>query len=244
MTLQTLLADVAHRPWPLPQVQWRYYQEWNRLLFMHWKVDTAVLEPLIPAGTTLDTFEGKAWLSIVPFSMQKIRLKHLPAFKPVSDFHEINVRTYVTKDGKPGVFFLNIEAEKKLSAWLSRRLSGLPYEKASISRKQENGLQLFASSNKSKQYHLDIGYEIGDIRKNKTPLDIFLTERYCVYAPLKGELYRYNVHHVAWPLHEVKIQSLDLRYLAGNLMLTAGTPPTLAHYSEGVQVVAWDKEKI
>ncbi|BAV09468.1 hypothetical protein SAMN05421788_101903 [Filimonas lacunae] len=242
MPIHNLLKDTAHRPWPLPEKQWRYYQEWNSLLFLHWEADAAALEPFIPAGTTLDTFEGKAWLSIVPFTMQKIRPKFLPSFKPVSDFHEINVRTYVTKDGQPGVFFFSIEAQKAVSAFLSRKLSGMPYEKAHIVRAVGGNEHQYYANNANKQFRLNVAFSVEKANTAKTALDLFLTERYCVYITLDGLLYRYHVHHAPWPLHHITLKDLSLQYKAGHLSVTPDTPPALIHYSPGVKVVAWNKE--
>ena len=103
---QSLLASVSHRTWPLPDRRWSYYQEWNNALFLHWKVPAKMLEQLLPKGLTLDTFNYEAWISLVAFTMEKIRPKHLPAFSPISDFHEINLRTYILHNNKPGVYFL------------------------------------------------------------------------------------------------------------------------------------------
>lgn len=242
MSIPVILKNTGHRPWPLPDTAWKYYQEWNKSLFLHWPVDPDTLRAVIPAGTKLDLYEGKAWISVVAFTMQKIRPKHLPFFKPVSDFHEINVRTYVTKDNKPGVFFINIEAQKALSVFLSRSISGLPYEKATILRSLHNNLHTYASVNHKKQFHLHAEYILADAPVVKTPLDLFLTERYCLYVPAQQQLFRYNIHHAEWPMQPVTIHKLLLEYKAGETLLTTDTPPVLSHYSEGVQVVAWDKE--
>lgn len=242
MSIPAILQNITHRPWPLPNANWKFYQEWNRSLFLHWPVDPDALREVIPAGTELDLYEGKAWISVVAFTMQKIRPKHLPFFKPISNFHEINVRTYITKDHKPGVFFLNIEAQKALSAFLSRHISGMPYEKATILRSLQNNLHTYASVNHKKQFHLHAEYTLSDAPVAKTSLDLFLTERYCAYVPIQQQLFRYNIHHVEWPVQQVAIHKLLLEYKTGNTLLTTDTPPALSHYSEGVQVVTWDKE--
>lgn len=242
MSISLLLNTTNHRPWPLPESRWKYYQEWNKSLFMHWTVDPAIIEPLIPADITLDLFEGKAWVSVVAFTMQKIRPRHLPFFKPISDFHEINVRTYVTKNNKPGVYFINIEAQKAVSVFLSRNISGLPYEKAVMHRKEQPALCIYTSSNLPKKFHLHAEYEITKKDITKTPLDLFLTERYCLYVPVQNQFYRYNIHHVAWPLQAVTIHKLTLQYQIGHFWVNSNTPPLLSHYSEGVKVVAWSRE--
>ena len=244
MSIASLLQTTTHRTWPLPKGPWRYYQEWNDVLFLHWPVEADLVKALIPTSLELETFDGKAWISVVAFTMQKIRPRFLPFFKPVSDFHEINVRTYVTRDGKPGVYFLNIEGQKALSVFLSRTISGLPYEQASMTRNIKEKLHSYLSFNRRKNFKMNAVYSLPERDYRKTPLDNFLAERYCLYVEHKGSLVRYNTHHLEWQLQHVAIQELDLRYKIGSLVIDNHTPPRLAHYSPGVQVVAWSKERL
>src|ERR1700733_5532268 len=97
-----IIQDLAHRPWDLPLGKWAYYQEWNRSLFLHWKIPTDILQPFIPSGLILDKFDMEAWVSLVAFTMENIRPRGFPAIPALSDFHEVNLRTYVTVNGKPG----------------------------------------------------------------------------------------------------------------------------------------------
>lgn len=110
--ITTILNDVSHRPWEIPKGNLAYYQEWNDALFLHFRVDKKNLWELVPAEIELDTFQGKTYVSVVCFRMEQIRPIHLPAVGFLSNFYEINVRTYVKKGDKAGVYFLNIEAEK------------------------------------------------------------------------------------------------------------------------------------
>jgi len=231
--LAELLADTAHRPYPLPAGGWRYYQEWNEALFLHWRVPLAVLRPLVPAGLDVDTFAGEAWVSVVGFTMQRIRPRYLPALAPVSDFHEINLRTYVVRDGRAGVYFLSIEAQKRVSAWLARALSGLPYERARMERSRRH----YRSHNARTGFRLEAEFVIGAAITAPTPLDKWLTERYCLYLERAGAVLRYDIQHRPWPLARVDVQRLDVLYRVGALVLPPA--PDAAHYSAGVQVLAW-----
>ncbi len=233
--ISELLSDIAHRPWEIPPSQWQYYQEWNHVLFFHWKIAPEKLLPLLPKNLQLDTFDGDAWISLVPFTMQKIRPRFLPAFAPVSDFHEINLRTYVTRNGKPGVYFINIEAQKSLSAFLSRRLSGLPYEKSLILR----GVNTYKAENRLKKFFLDIEFSAKELVALKTPLEKWLTERYALYLEENGQLFRYDTHHREWKIKSVDLKKLSLKYQIGAIDLAE--KPDLAHYSDGVEVVAWKR---
>jgi uncharacterized protein len=92
----------SHRPWPLPDESWILYQEWKQLLFAHWPVPTEALRPHVPAIFPLDTFHEQAWLSITPFEVENTRARFLPPVPGISNFPELNVRTYVTLEDKPG----------------------------------------------------------------------------------------------------------------------------------------------
>lgn len=240
-TVAKILNNIAHRPWPLPAGQWQYYQEWNNALFLHWSVPVEMLKPLIPDSLHLDLHDGKAWVSVVAFKMEKIRPKGLPTIPFVSDFYEVNVRTYVTKDRKPGVYFLNIEAQKTISAFIARKLSGLPYEKSSILTSSVGDTISFKSSNKLKGFKLEADYQVKENIAGKSILDYWLTERYCLYLEEKSSLYRYEIHHDEWEINSVNIKRLDIDYGIAGLAIKS-TKPALIHYSKGVQVLAWGRK--
>ena len=236
-TIGHILSDVSHRPYELSSGKWQYYQEWNSTLFLHWKVPYDSLRSCVPEKFNIDTFGGDCYVSIVAFTMQNIRPRNLPALKFLSDFHEINLRTYIDNDNRQGVYFLNIEAEKLLSALFAKTLSGLPYEKARMKRTDT----YYHSNNPLKNFHLDAIFEIKSKLIQKTALDIWLTERYCLYFHNNKKFYRYDVHHLAWELKNVEVKQLQLNYKIDNLVLT-GLQPDLAHYSDGVKVLAWQKQ--
>ncbi|XZF14932.1 YqjF family protein [Chitinophagaceae bacterium MMS25-I14] len=237
-----ILRRTSHRPWALPEKDWAYYQEWNGTLFLHWKVAPEALSGLLPEGVAADVFNGYAWVSLVAFTMQKIRPRNLPAFAPLSDFHEINVRTYVIRDGKPGVYFLSIEGGKHLSVWTAKGLSGLPYRYSLMERAANGNHQTYESLNGPKAFLLHSFFTPGAEIMDKTPLDKWLTERYCLYFDKGRRLYRYEIHHAEWKLNEVTLHSLTTGYVIGGLNLNR--PPDLAHYSKGVKVLAWQREAL
>src|SRR5258705_4235621 len=104
------LRSLAHRPWALPTGGWIMAQKWHDLLFAHWAVAPQVLRKLVPAKLELDTFEGQAWMGVVPFTMSGVRLRGTPTLPWLSMFPELNVRTYVTAEGRPGVLFFSLDA--------------------------------------------------------------------------------------------------------------------------------------
>lgn len=118
MKIREILNKTEHRPWKLPVGNWKFYQEWNNAVFLHWQVNESELRKLVPEDIEIDLFDGKPWVSVVAFTMEKIRPRSLPAFPLISDFDEINIRTYVKYNGKTGVYFLSIEEERKSLAKL------------------------------------------------------------------------------------------------------------------------------
>lgn len=232
LSIKTILAQGKHRPWPMPARAWSFYQEWNKVVFMHWKLPPEVLIPFVPSGLEMDMFEGDAWVSVVVFDMNNIRPKNLPPLSVVSDFHEVNVRTYVKKDGKAGVYFLSIEGSKALSCFLARTISGLPYRPALMHRRG-NSFQL---ESQAKKNLIDIDYNTGHEVCEKTLLDIWLTERYALFQDVGDEIKSFDIHHVEWPIENIKIEKLELTYPHFPFITNA---PDLVHYSPGVAVLAW-----
>src|SRR5579871_4079287 len=125
-----------NRQWPAPASAWVMEQTWHDLLFMHWPVRPSELQPLIPPPLRLNTFQGVAWLGVVPFRMSGIRLRGMPAVPRLSAFPELNVRTYVTLDDKPGVWFFSLDAASALAVAAARRWFHLPYFRAEMSCRQ------------------------------------------------------------------------------------------------------------
>lgn len=230
------MAGTAHRPFPYPSDNWAFYQEWQEVLFLHWKVPYDILRQVVPAALCLDSFKGDYYVSLVPFSMKKVRPRYVPPVSFVSDFHEINLRTYIDMDQKKGVYFLNIEAEKWLSTFLSRTLSGMPYEKSRIKR---TGFRYW-SAHPEKNYLMDLEYAVSDRPIQKNELDRWLTERYCLFLLEKDRVFRFDVHHPEWHIKPVELVNYTLQYRIGNWTID-NNPPDLLHYSEGVQVVAWKR---
>src|SRR5439155_22775952 len=127
---------LAHRPWRLPGGRWAWRQSWCDLLFAHWPVPAADLRPLVPESLTVQEHGGTAWLGVVPFRMAGVMRRPLPDLPWVSAFPELNLRLYVERDGKPGVWFLSLDATNALAVWAGRRFFHLPYHRARIAFSQ------------------------------------------------------------------------------------------------------------
>lgn len=236
MTIKEILNITKHRPWELNSANWKYYQEWNNAIFLHWEVDLIKLQKLVPEELEIDLFDGKPWVSLVAFTMEKIRPKNLPAFSPISDFHEINIRTYVRKGNKTGVYFLSIEGGTLVSCKIAKALSELPYRYSKIKRTEN----FYNSGNRRLNDKMLVEYKVGHSLNEKTELDYWLTERYALFQDTKTSINEFEIHHVEWPAYELDIREIEVEYPRFNDLIKG--KPHQKHYSTGVQVIAWSKK--
>ena len=125
--------DLADRPWPLPEGDWQQAQTREDALFAHWRVELAELARLLPPELTLDTFGGEAWLGIVPFRLTGLRLRGLPPVPGLSSFLQLDVRTYVTFDGRPGIWLFSLDTTNPLLVEAAKRAHRLPAYRARMS---------------------------------------------------------------------------------------------------------------
>src|SRR5262245_48625605 len=132
------LKFVGHRPWALAKRPWIMAQNWHDLLFAHWQAPAEKMRGLVPRGLEMDTFGGTAWIGVVPFRMSGVRLRGTPGLPWISAFPELNVRTYVKAEGKPGVWFFSLDAANWIAVELARAWFHLPYFSARMSL-QESG---------------------------------------------------------------------------------------------------------
>lgn len=236
MNINDLLSTTNHRPWSIPSRSWGYYQEWNNVVFLHWQVDLDQLKKFVPEDLEIDLFEGKPWVSVVAFTMEKIRPKYLPAFPPISNFDEINIRTYVKSGHKTGVYFLSIEGGTKLSCQIAKGISGLPYRYSHIKR----GEGQYNSENEQYNDRLAIEFNIGKEKTDLSGIDNWLTARYALYQDSNKKINEFEIHHLEWGINEIDILQLDLSYSRFAQLIS--DKPHVAHYSDGVKVIAWDKQ--
>ena len=237
MRSNEILSQTDHRPFNVPEKNWQWFQAWNRVVFLHWNVDQQLLQKFVPSELKIDTYEDKAWISVVAFIMENVRHKNMISFPPISTFTEVNVRTYVNQNNMPGVYFLSLEAGKRISSFIARMFSKLPYKYADIQTKSNS----YELNNAKQQNKLFVEYETGP-ETTKTLLDSWLTDRYCLYHTENHDVYRYNVHHLEWHINKINIKQLSIDYPMFNSLFNG--PPISAQYSFGVDVVAWPRELI
>jgi len=248
------------------------HQCWGKLLFMHWPIDAEILRPLIPAQLSIDTCADRAWIGVVPFTMWGIRASFLPAIPGTSAFHELNVRTYVHYQGVPGVWFFSLDAANALAVWGARTFYHLPYFNATMRLKREGNRIEYSSSRTDEQTYaqffgvvgegfvpgtgsaqfqdhprakLELIWRVGEPLAQSQPgsLEFFLTERYCLYASHRDELFRSRIFHQPWPLSSAVVDSVASTMIESlGIPQPAGEP--LLHYAESIAVDIWPLKKV
>ncbi len=233
--------------------RWSVCMQWHDLLFAHWPVPAAALRPLVPESLDIETFDGDAWIGIVPFRMAGVRLRRWPPVPGTVRFPELNVRTYVVPgagsaagEHRPGVWFFSLDAASNLVVRVARAWYGLPYHRARMraepvlaGREHIRYTSARAGSPRG-QAELDVTYGPAGptYRSHAGTLEHFLTERYCIYALRAGRLHAADVHHVPWPL-----QPAEAAFRTNTMTVPLGvqlpdTPPLL-HYAARLDVLAW-----
>jgi uncharacterized protein YqjF (DUF2071 family) len=221
---------------------------WENLLFAHWRVDERELRALVPDALELETFDGAAWLGITPFRITALRLRGMLPLPRVASFLELNVRTFVTAGGKPGIWFFSLDAESQLAVEAARRTYRLPYHRARMSATQDGDWIEFESArvdSADRPFVFSGRYRPRGPVFSAVPgsLEAFLTERYCLYATDgRGRLYRAEIHHPPWPLQQADAEiELDTMVPPG---LRLPDDAALAHYSGGQDGVIWPLERV
>jgi uncharacterized protein YqjF (DUF2071 family) len=199
-----VLGRTGHRPWPVPDRPWLMAQTWSDLLFAHWRVDPAELRPVLHPDLPLDTFDGDAWIGVTPFRVEGFRLRHAPPLPLLHAFPELNVRTYVTIDDRPGIHFFSLDAGSRFAVESARRIYRIPYFHARMSirgRGDEIHFESERTQSDGPPARLAIHYEAAGPPSEPAPgsLEEFLTERYCLYTlDERQRVLRGDVHHPPW----------------------------------------------
>lgn len=237
MKASEILKQHTHRPFDFPKRPWKFYQEWNKAIFLHWKASPELIQSLIPKEMILDTIDAHAWVSLVAFDMNHIGIRSLPKLPHISDFYEINIRTYVVCKSKPSVYFFSMEGSKRSSCSLLKTMSKFQYVHSKMKRTNFS----YESKNSGLNNSFEMIYQVKKEPYTKDATDQWLTERYAVFQDYKNLLIEYDVHHLEWPLQHIILKNLEIEYPKFNHLIN--NSPDRMHYSDGVKVLTWDKRK-
>lgn len=252
--MREIKVRTSQRPRPLPSGRWAMTQRWNDLLFAHWPVAPSQVAPLLPEDLQVDTFQGSAWLGIVPFWMDRIKIRGIPPVPTARQFPELNLRTYVRdpRTGSQGVYFFSLDAGSLLAVAVARGVYHLPYYWAEMRIEQRSEREFVYYSRRrftSRPVLFIARYRgLGPTRRlvesRPGSLEHFLTERYCLFTYDRGgNLVRANIHHVPWPLEEAEAE-IHRNDLAAAIGITLPDIAPVLHYSRRLAVYVWPAEPV
>jgi len=248
--MMEILKHTAHRPWPLPRGPWIMKQVWHDLLFAHWPVELKALRQRIPSQLAIDLIGGQAWLGVVPFRMSGVKMRGAFGIRGFSAFPELNVRTYVTHDGKPGVWFFSLDAANALAVWGARKVFHLPYFQAAMRCEENAGWIHYECTRQhrgARPASLRAQYRgVGEtFTAQPGTLEYFLTERYCLYTANRNDrIISCDIHHPEWSLQsaEASFQENTMSSAAG--ISLADEQPHLLHFARRQDVVVWASRRV
>ena len=238
-----------HRPWPAPARPPTLRMRWCDLAFLHWPVPASALKKHLPPGLELDVFEGQAWVGVVPFRMEDVAPRGVPALPWLSAFAELNLRTYVVAEGKPGVWFFTLDAANPVAVRVARALMHLPYFDAAMRCEKREGWTHYASERTHR------GAAAAELRARyratgaaspvqRATLEHWLVERYCLYAADgQRRIFRGEIAHTPWPLQPGVVE-MEANMLTDALGFPLSDAPPLVHCAQRLDVVAWSLEAV
>ena len=220
------------------------YQRWRELLFLHWSVDPERIGRDLPPGLQVDTFDGRAWLGVVPFLMEGVRPRFLPPLKGLSSFPELNLRTYVhDAEGRPGVWFYSLDTPQRLPNWIAQTFFHLNYRRARIRVETGgSGIQYQSALWKNNTWDVpqDYAWQRTGAPFQAVPgsLEFFLVERYRLFAynAHKRKLLTGRVHHQPYPLQSATLDAYSTRLFALSQFNEPDQSPESILASPGVNV--------
>jgi uncharacterized protein YqjF (DUF2071 family) len=237
--------SVRERPTGFPIL----HQRWSRLAFLHFRDDADVLRPFVPGGLSLDRFDEETWVSVVVFTATRMRPSLFPPIPGLSTAHQINLRTYVYRDGIPGLWFFSLDATNALAVWAARVAYRLPYYRARIEVDETDNRVSFRSQRtdrKARPALLRAKWEWGEPMPPAQPgtLEFFLVERYVLYSGTEARLLRARIHHRPWPLRRATITHLDSDILTAQGLRTQDRAPLVQGQAQPFDVSIWPPSRV
>jgi uncharacterized protein YqjF (DUF2071 family) len=252
--MREFLIRTSHSPRPLPSGRWQMTQRWNDLLFAHWPVPASSIEEILPEGLEPDIFQGSAWLGVVPFWLDRIKVRGLPSLPGMRSFPDLNVRTYVRdKDtGTPGMYFFSLDATNLLAVALAHTVFHLPYHWAEMHLGQQSEREFSFYSRrrfsrtpvifKARYRGMGPTQKLAEARPGT--LEYFLMERSSLFTRNRaGHAVRSSLHHVPWPLEEAQAE-IERNDLAKSIGIELPDIEPVLHYSRRLAVYVWPRELV
>jgi uncharacterized protein YqjF (DUF2071 family) len=236
------LSELDYRPWPIPKRPWIMVQVWRDLLFTHWSLSPAAIRRLVPEHLALDTFDGRAWISITPFHMS-LRMRGLPPLPGMFDFPELNCRTYVTLEGRPGIYFFSLDTANRAAVWGARTFYHVPYFHAQMRVEKDAESISYSSVRGRARWRARYAPTSGVRHAQPGSLDYFLAERYCLYTLWKGRTYRGDIHHVPWPLQDASV-TIEENTVAEAAGIQVPAAPSAVAFARELKVLLWNLERV
>jgi hypothetical protein len=237
------LDQVEHRPWPVPERGWSLGHSLVDVLFAHWRVPVEAVRAHVPSQLDVDEHDGSAWVGIAAFRVTALRARGLLPLPGVSSYLEVNVRTCVTAEEKPGIWFFSVDVSNRFAAEVARRRYRLPYHHARMSAaRRDDWLEYECARNGEPGRVFSTGFKAAGAVSAAGPgsLERFLTERYCLYAAGDAEqVQRVEIHHAPWDLQPAEAE-IGLTSIAP---FEVGDDP-VCHCSPGSDIVAWSSQPV
>jgi len=244
----------SFRPRPLPAGRWTATLRWNDLLFAHWPVPAPQMAAQLPEGLDVDTFQGQAWLGVVPFWLERIKMRGVPAIPGVRRFPDLNVRTYVRDryTGTPGIYCFSIDASNLFAVLFARLSFDLPYHWAEMRMEQRSEREFTFYSRRRfparqvlfKARYRGLGPSERTTQLHPGTFEHFMTERNCLFGVNKqGQATRTNLHYIPWPLEEAEAE-IERNDLATSIGIALPNQTPVLHYSRRLAVYVWPRELV
>lgn len=252
--MQQFQLRTSYRPKPLPVGRWTLTQRWNDLLFAHWPVPAAKITALLPDWLEVDTFQGSAWLGVVPFWLDRIKIRGVPPVPGMRSFPDLNLRTYVRDQftHTPGIYCFSLDASNLLAVMAARSFYNLPYYWANM-RLEQRSEREFTFYSRRRLSNTEVVFNaryrgLGPSRRlaesRRGSFEYFVTERNCLFSTDRtGRPIRNNLHYVPWPLEEAEAE-IERNDLAASIGLSLPKTDPVLHYSRRLAVYVWQKEFI
>jgi uncharacterized protein len=238
--------ETAHRPWPMPQGPWIMFQSWRNLLFAHWPLPPEQVRSAVPPPLELDLHEGRAYVGMTPFTVTGLRARWLPAVPGLSDFHELNCRTYVRLGDRTGVFFFSLDAASSAAVLAARATYRLPYHAAEMASEIEGEWIHFQSRRTGDGALFEAHYRaVGQpFQPQPGTIEHFLTERYALFAvPEGGHALSAEIHHAPWRLRPAEAHIAHNTVMSAAGLTVPGRAPLL-HFSEVQDTLIWPPHRL